>query len=82
MHPCRGQHRKVQLCCAVQEEAGRRERVMRACASLAEEQRSNAVRAARREAAGERLTAMQVDSCCFNQLRLLPPALPELFTSQ
>ena len=68
MHPCRGQHCKVQHCCAVQEEVARRERVLRARASLAEEQRSNTVRAARREAAGERLAAMQVDSSCFNQL--------------
>ena len=66
----------------MQEEAAHRERLLLARASLAEEQRGNAARAARREAASERLAAMQVDSSCFNQLRLLPPALPEVFTSQ
>ena len=80
-NPCKGRHCDTWLPCAVQEEVARRERLLRARASLAEEQRGNAARATRREAAGERLAVMQVDSShciepsahCF---RLLCQTLP------
>lgn len=46
----------------MQEEAARRERLLRVRASLAEEQRSNAERAGRHDAAKERLLELQVDT--------------------
>ena len=84
LHACRGQHCEAQPCCAVQEEAARRERLLRARASLAEEQRGNAARLARQQTAGERLAAMQVDSsCCATpSAPLLLPALPDSSNGQ